>query len=167
MQFKSPAGMSQAFLGLVAAFTVSACASSGARVATAADTEIYNLEKLAAAWVAKGIPSVVEGDKVVTRLEDMGVVVLSLPLPDSELVRMFTIWLKDPEVELTVEWLFKLNLQNRDRIVKVYLDEDDDVVTEWYVDVHPGLRSEDVVEAGRVFAVRSLAVARDISDFLK
>jgi hypothetical protein len=167
MQFPSNRGIARAVVLLAAALSITACKSTGDTRPTEVDSKIYDVKHLHQAFVAKGIKAEAEADKVVARYEDMGVVVLSVPLPDSGLIRMYTVWLKDPEVELTVEWLFKVNLQNRDGIIKVYLDEDDDVITEWYAEVHAGLSADAVVESARIFAMRSYSVARAIADFLK
>lgn len=152
---------------LVALGGLSACATAGAcPTGAAADAGIYDLNVLQGAFAAEGATTEIAGNVLVTRFTDIGVVAIVGPQQDREFIRMSTVWGKDPNVVPTVEWLLKINVQNKDGIVKVYLDDDADVVTEWYLEGHPGLSPAGVAAAARVFATRSRQVAGELADYL-
>lgn len=156
-----------AFGALVALGGLSACATTGGACPTGpVDSSIYDLNVLQGAFATEGATGEIAGNVLVARFTDVGVVALIMPQQDREFIRMSTVWGKDPNVVPTAEWLLKINVQNKDGIVKVYLDDDADVVTEWYMEGHPGLSPAGVAAAARVFAVRSRQVAGELSDYL-
>lgn len=157
-----------AALALVAIAGLSACATTTNCPTGPADASLYDLNILGGAFRADGATFELVSDSLAAvRFEDIGVVIVVMPLPDRDVIRMSSTWTKDPNVLPTAEWLLKVNEQNKDGIVKVYLDDDADVITEWYLEAKSGLTPGQVSQAGRVFAARSQQVARELSGYLQ
>jgi hypothetical protein len=131
------------------------------------DANLYNLEALRSAFEARGLISNVEGGDVVTRIEDLGVVLLTQPNADREFVRMYVVWARDPSKAFDGTWLAQANETNKAGIVKVYFDDDLDLVAEWYVEVVPGLTTQGLVRVGETFALRARDAAEAFSGILR
>jgi hypothetical protein len=102
----------------------------------------------------------------VTRFEDLGVVLLTQPNAEREFIRMYAIWGREPNTRPDCSWLERVNETNKSGIVKLYLDEDFDLVAEWYTEVVPGLTTDGVVRTGEAFSMRARDAARGLSGML-
>jgi|GEM_PF-3460477 len=158
------AALSLLALGLVA--STQACASMAG--SSRGDTShLYDNNVLIRALSADGGETKENGGSIIVRYPDIGVIAVVQPNRGKDLIRMTTLWGKDKNVVPTAEWLLKVNEQNRDGIVKVYLDNDADLITEWILEVHDGLTADSVAEATRLFAARSREVALALAGYIE
>ncbi|TNF35565.1 MAG: hypothetical protein EP329_06110 [Deltaproteobacteria bacterium] len=159
------AALSLLALGLMV--TGQACASLSGHAPPEDSARVYQSTVLVNALNADGAEARENGSAIVARYPDIGVVTVLQPNRGKELIRMTTLWGKQKDVIPSAEWLLKVNAQNRDGIVKVYLDNDADLVTEWILEVHDGLGADAVAAAARVFATRSREVALAVADYIE
>ncbi|PKN55266.1 MAG: hypothetical protein CVU56_22295 [Deltaproteobacteria bacterium HGW-Deltaproteobacteria-14] len=158
------AALSLLALGLLAG--TQACASMAGH--SGGDTSVlYDTAVLSGALSGDGAETNEKGGAVIARYADLGVIAVVQPNEGKDFIRMTTLWGKDKNVIPTADWLLKINAQNRDGIVKVYLDNDADVVTEWLLEVHDGLSPSAVAKATRIFATRSREVALALADYIE
>jgi hypothetical protein len=149
---------------------IAGCATAGSGVTTAplvVAADIYDVEALREAFLARGVATDIDDNTLVTRFEDLGVVLLTQPNQEREFIRMYAVWGRNPAKEVDATWLARVNETNKGGIVKLYLDDDFDLVAEWYTEVVPGLTPDGVVRIGEAFSQRAKDAASGFSDLLE
>jgi hypothetical protein len=131
------------------------------------EADLYDLGTLAAAFEDRGLPSKIDGTSVVTQMEDLGVVLLTQPNAERQFIRLYTVWGRDPSKTIDASWTARTNDTNKTGIVKVYFDDDFDLVAEWYIEVVSGVTPQSVVTTGETFAQRALDAAKGFSDLMR
>lgn len=158
------AALSLLALGLLAGTQACASMAGHSRGDTSA---LYDTTVLSGALSSDGAQTNEKGGAIIAHYTDLGVIAVVQPNEGKDYIRMTTLWGKDKNVIPTADWLLKINAQNRDGIVKVYLDNDADIVTEWLLEVHDGLSPTAVAKATRLFATRSREVALALADYIE
>ena len=154
-------------LALALVLGAQACATGGNCPTSGESRRLLDHEVLMSGYRADGATTENREGTIVVRYEDLGVIATVRVNDEKALLIMSTIWGKKADVIPDADWLLKINGQNRDGIVKVYLDNDADVVTEWLLEVRDGLGLQQVAEATRVFAARSRQVALELAGYIQ